>query len=160
MDADHTPLTDDELLTAIRAALLGDVELVAFEPPPLDAAVEEAGDGVLLSAPAEPFRVLCTRTVERRHTKLNAATTRKVHHALTNALTLLSEEGPWHPKLRTHRYRHFDKHFGERVYQSYVSGGSTPWRVWWFFDTEDDHTITVAAIGPHPKDTTTPPPPM
>ncbi len=71
--------------------------------------------------------------------------------SVNKALELLEKSGPDHPSLETHRYEDLDDHFGAKVYQSYVES-NTPnaWRMWWFFGP-GERTITVAAMGEHPK---------
>lgn len=148
-------MDNEELIHTLRLALSGTVPLVPFAPViPAQRALGE-GQDVILSAPREPFHVQLTEPVEKKRLSLNAPATKRVYRDLNKALTRLSDPGPQHPKLRTHRSANLDGHFGERIYQSYVQDGvPNAWRMWWFYDLDKERTITVAVIAPHPNSTT------
>ncbi|WP_078281761.1 hypothetical protein [Mycobacteroides franklinii] len=157
MDAEYAPLTNDELLHALRAALLGEVQTVLFHPDFPEVEKRGSRDTVLYSA-ANTFRVQLTAPVEKKRLKLNKSGDQRLRRDVEKALTWLSDPGPRHPPLRTERYGAFDKHFGEQIFQSNVQT-KTPaaWRMWWFYDQSEDRTITVAAMGHHPDSSTAPP---
>lgn len=152
-------MDDDDLLHALRLALSGTVPLVPFDPVLPELENRGRGRDEVLAAPVEPFRVQLTAPVEKKRLSLNAPATKRVYKDLDKALARLSNPGPQHPKLRTHRVAHFDRHFGgARIFQSYVQDGvPNAWRMWWFYDLDEERTITVAVIGPHPDSTTTVP---
>lgn len=145
-------MDDNELREAIRAALDGEVQLVPFHPefPELEKRGRFDEETVLYSA-SDTFRVQLAVSVEKKRLKLNTPGTQRLFKDVNTALERLGDPGPRHPKLRSKRYDTLDKQYGERVWQSYIQTGvPSAWRMWWFYDTDEERTITVAAMEPHP----------
>ncbi|MDQ1201095.1 hypothetical protein [Rhodococcus sp. SORGH_AS_0303] len=61
---------------------------------------------------------------------------------------LLTEVGPTHPSLNTHRMQNLPGPDGRAIWNSYVeSATANAWRMYWIW--QDDGGITVISVGPH-----------
>jgi hypothetical protein len=79
----------------------------------------------------------------------NKALERKLKK-VRKALRLLSDVGPSHPGLRSHKYSSVTGPGGEDVWESYIENNTpSAWRLFWIYGPGADE-ITVVTLGPHP----------
>lgn len=94
---------------------------------------------------APPFKIRYTDTAERI---LNGLADPAKMKKVRKAIRLLSEAGPRHPGLHTHKMWTLRGPNGEDLWNSYVEN-QTPsaWRIMWVYGGPDE--ILIVSIGPH-----------
>jgi hypothetical protein len=99
---------------------------------------------------APPYRLTYAATVaELLHDMSHQAQYEAKLKKIRKALRLLSQVGPSHPGLKTHKMQVLSGPGGKPLWNCYVENNTpSAWRILWVYGDEDE--IQVVSIGPHP----------